>query len=90
MSYYKYFGTTFYVVWRYLLFLLISYKILRFWIHVRTGESVLEISAGYHSVVVLYLEVVSKIMQRIIVSLFWLVEFLKKYCQLRSKAVLFF
>lgn len=52
---------------------------LRFWIHVRAGESVLEISAGYHNVVVLYLEVVSKIMQRNIVNLFWLVEFLKKY-----------
>lgn len=53
---------------------------LRFWIHVRAGESVLGISAGYHNVVVLYLEVVSKIMQRNIVSLCWLVEFLKKYC----------
>lgn len=80
MSYYKYFGTTFYVLWRYLLYLLISHKMLRFWIHVRAGESVLEIYAGYHNVVVLYLKVVSKIMQRYILGLCWLVEFLKKYC----------
>lgn len=53
------FETTFYVIRRYILYLLIYHSILRFWVYVGAVEVTLEISAGYHNVVVLYLKEIS-------------------------------